>query len=292
MRLCTFEHRGQNGRVAVGVITGGAVQETNFSSMMELLAACANDFSKVILTSTLHLLSEVNLHACLPRPNSLRDFFAFEQHIQNARRKRGLEVPPEWYEFPVFYFSNHNAIVAPFADVKKPSHTAQLDYELELACVIGKSGINISRRDAAEYIAGYCVMNDWSARDTQMREIKVGLGPAKGKDFSTTLGGELVTPDELTDKLVGERLDLEMEVFVNDRKTGGGNFKTIYYSFAEMIERASQDCMLYAGDVIGSGTVGTGCLLELDNEVFPYLETGDAVEMRIERIGVIRNKIV
>ncbi|MBC8042139.1 MAG: fumarylacetoacetate hydrolase family protein [Rhizobacter sp.] len=289
MKLCTFRHGGLE---YTGIIEQGEIFPTQFASMIELLTACENNFSVVRKALPAVKLQEIELLACVPKPNSLRDFFAFEAHIQNARKKRGLEVPPEWYQFPAFYFSNHNAIVAPFADVKKPLATQQLDYELELACVIGKSGIDIPRGRAAEYIAGYALMNDWSARDIQMQEIKVGLGPAKGKDFATTLGGILVTADELADKVVSDRLDLEMEVLVNGKKYGGGNFKSVYFSFAEMIERASQSCTLYAGDVIGSGTVGTGCLLELDNDRFPYLNSGDTVEMRIERIGMINNKIV
>lgn len=289
MKLCTFR---RGGTQHTGFIEGDDIFPTQFSSMTLLLTACENDFSIVRKALPAVKIQAVELLACVPQPNSLRDFFAFEAHIQNARKKRGLEVPPEWYQFPAFYFSNHNAIVAPFADVKKPRGTQQLDYELELACVIGKSGVDIPRERAAEYIAGYCVMNDWSARDIQMLEVKVGLGPAKGKDFATTLGLELVTADELSDKVVNDRLDLEMEVFVNGEKYGGGNFKSVHFSFAEMIERASQSCPLYAGDVIGSGTVGTGCLLELDNDRFPYLDSGDTVEMRIERIGTINNKII
>jgi fumarylacetoacetate (FAA) hydrolase len=288
MRLCSFRHHHKE---HAGVIVGGRVYPTQFHSIITLLETCQNHFSKIETKSESYALNEVELLACVPRPKSLRDFYAFEAHVQNARRKRGLDVPPEWYDFPVFYFSNHHAIVPPFGEVKKPSDTAMLDYELELACVIGKDGIDISRKNALHHIAGYCIMNDWSARDIQMCEVKVGLGPAKAKDFATTLGGELVTHDELADVFANDRLNLEMDVFVNGKRLGGGNFKSIHFSFAEMIERASRNAWLYAGDVIGSGTVGTGCLFELDNDQFPYLNVGDTVEMRIERLGVIRNKI-
>lgn len=289
MKLCSFRHPQKEG---VGIVEGEEIFPTQFESMLTLLRTCQNDFSRLERRTPTLRLSEVELLACVPRPKSLRDFYAFEEHVKNARKKRGLDVPPEWYEFPAFYFSNHHAIVSPFAPVRKPRTTRMLDYELELACVIGKDGIDIAREHAEAHIAGYCIMNDWSARDEQMREVKVGLGPAKGKDFATTLGAFLVTKDELDDRKVGERLDLEMEVFVNGKRYGGGNFKQIHFSFAEMIERASRDAMLYAGDVIGSGTVGTGCLLELDNAQFPYLEVGDVVEMRIERLGVIRNQVI
>lgn len=291
MKLCTFR-RLSSSTPQVGVVIGEEVFPTRFSSMLELLEVCQNDFSKVESLSPALSFQEVEFLACLPRPRSIRDFYAFEAHVRNARQKRGLDVPPEWYEFPVFYFSNHHAVIGPFDPLKKPRWTTMLDYELELACIIGKEGINISRYEAEDYIAGYCIMNDWSARDEQMREVKVGLGPAKGKDFATTLGAFLVTKDELSDRKRGEKLDLEMEVYVNGRRYGGGNFQSIYYSFAQMIERASRDARLYVGDVIGSGTVGTGCLLELDNTQYPYLEVGDIVEMRIERLGITRNPII
>jgi fumarylacetoacetate hydrolase (EC 3.7.1.2) len=291
MKLCTFRYP-HTGAEHVGCVVGEQVFPTQFQSMLTLLETCQNDFSRIELQPSAFDLSSVELLACVPRPKSLRDFYAFETHVRQARQKRGLDVPPEWYEFPAFYFSNHHAITAPFAPVKKPRHSHMLDYELEMACVIGKDGMDISREAAEDYIAGYCIMNDWSIRDEQMREVKIGLGPAKAKDFATTLGAFLVTKDELADRKAGKGFDLEMEVFVNGKRYGGGNFKTIYYSFAEMIERASRDVMLYAGDVIGSGTVGTGCLLELDNSRFPYLEIGDVVEMRIERLGIIRNQVV
>jgi 2-keto-4-pentenoate hydratase/2-oxohepta-3-ene-1,7-dioic acid hydratase in catechol pathway len=289
MRLCSFRY---NNNEHAGVVENNRVYATQFPTMIALLETCQNDFSRIEKATNSFALADIELLACVPRPTSLRDFYAFEAHVKNARTKRGLDVPPEWYEFPVFYFSNHNAVLAPFADAKKPRDTSMLDYELELACVIGKSGINISRADAIHHIAGYCIMNDWSARDVQMREVKVGLGPAKAKDFATTLGGELVTHDELADVFANDRLDLEMRVFVNGKRCGGGNFKSIHFSFAEMIERASHEARLYAGDVIGSGTVGTGCLLELDNAEFPYLNVGDTVEMFIDRLGVIGNRIV
>jgi fumarylacetoacetate (FAA) hydrolase len=290
MKLCTYRI-GSNSRA--GIVAAGKVFKTNYNSMNDLLIDCQNDFSKIIIKDNGTPLESLTLLACLPHPNSLRDFYAFEDHVKNARKKRGGgDVPPEWYEFPAFYFANHNAIVAPFANVKRPSGTTQLDYELEVACIIGKSGVDIPASEAEKHIAGYTIMNDWSARDVQMKEMKVGLGPAKGKDFATTFGSLLVTPDELADKKINGRLSLEMEVRVNGKRYGGGNFNSIHYTFAQMIERASHNCRLSAGDVIGSGTIGTGCILELDNEKFPYLKTGDVVEMEVECLGTIRNKVV
>lgn len=237
-------------------------------------------------------LEEAHLLAPLPLPRSVRDFYAFEQHVKTSRSRRGLEMIPEWYQIPVFYFSNHRSIVGPDAAVAKPSHTEWLDYELEVACVIGKKGKNISADQALEYIAGFTIMNDWSARDVQKQEMTVGLGPAKGKDFATSLGPYLVTLDELEDRRKGFHWDLKMTAKVNGLLLSSGNMKDLYWSFAEMIERASRDCELVPGDVIGSGTVGTGCILELGTEVHRWLQPGDTIELEIERLGVLRNQIV
>jgi len=231
----------------------------------------------------------------VPRPRSFRDFYAFEEHVKTARSKRGLPMIPEWYDFPVFYFSNAAAFLGHDAAVHRPKATARLDYELEIACVIGKEGVDIPVERAAEHIAGFAILNDWSARDLQLEEVKVGLGPAKGKDFATSIGPWLVTPDELEDvKIPGEkgaRYDLTMVARVNGVEYSRGNFRDIHYTFAEMIARASADCPLYPGDVIGSGTVGTGCILELGEEKGGWLKPGDVIELEIERLGVLRNSI-
>ncbi|SMP15060.1 fumarylacetoacetate (FAA) hydrolase [Laceyella tengchongensis] len=237
-------------------------------------------------------LAEVDLFAPIATPSSLRDFYAFEEHVRTCRQKRGLGMVPQWYEIPVFYFSNHQAVIGPEAPVKKPAYTNQLDYELEIACVIGKRGKNIKREEALAHIAGFMIMNDWSARDAQLQEVAVGLGPAKGKDFATSLGPWLVTTDELEDCRAGERWSLTMRARVNGRELSKGNTKDLHWTFAQMIERASAECELVPGDVIGSGTVGTGCLLELGEEVHPYLQPGDVVELEIERLGLLRNTIV
>lgn len=228
----------------------------------------------------------------LPTPRSFRDFYAFEEHVKTARGRRGLEMVPEWYHFPVFYFSNHNAFVGPEQDVPRPRYTEWLDYELEIACVIGKEGRDITPENALEHIAGLTVLNDWSARDIQREEVKVGLGPAKGKDFATSMGPYLLTLDELEDVRDGARWDLTMTARVNGRELSRGNVRQIYFSFAELIARASDGVTLYPGDVIGSGTVGTGCILELGTDVHRWLEPGDVVEMEIERLGILRNRIV
>lgn len=238
-------------------------------------------------------LSEVWLCEPLEYINSLRDFYAFEQHVATANANRGREVPKEWYQFPVFYFSNANSIYGPNDIIPYPSYSNALDYELEVACVIGKPGRDILADDAEDHIFGYMIFNDWSARDVQAQEMRVGLGPAKGKDFANSFGPYLVTPDELADRRVGRPgvYDLEMIARVNGVEKSRGNWKDLYWSFGQMIERASQDVTLQPGDVIGSGTVGTGCLLELTKGDGPWLQPGDVVELEIERLGILRNTI-
>jgi 2-keto-4-pentenoate hydratase/2-oxohepta-3-ene-1,7-dioic acid hydratase in catechol pathway len=235
---------------------------------------------------------EVRLAAPLPRPNSFRDFYAFEEHVRNARARRGLAVPEEWGRIPVFYFSNHGAIFGPEEKIRAPRATRQLDFELEIGCVIGRPGRDIPVKEASGYIAGYCVLNDWSARDIQAEEMKVGLGPAKGKDFATSIGPALVTPDEIDDARSGKGYDLAMTARRNGRLISRGSWKSIHWSFEEMIARASCDVRLRPGDLLGSGTVGTGCILELGPEAAGgWLEAGDRIDLEIERLGLLSNTI-
>jgi 2-keto-4-pentenoate hydratase/2-oxohepta-3-ene-1,7-dioic acid hydratase in catechol pathway len=237
-------------------------------------------------------LDEVKFHSPI-HPTTLRDGYAFEQHVKTANKNRGREVPEEWYQFPVFYFTNPNAIFGHEDEIPYPSYTDALDYELEIAAVIGKAGKNIKPENAPAHIFGYTIFNDWSARDIQRKEMAVGLGPAKGKDFASSFGPVLVTHEALADKAVGRpgMYDLSMAARVNGVEFSRGNFKDMYWSFGDIIARASESVMLNPGDVIGSGTVGTGCLLELTKFQGPWLNHGDVVELEIERIGVLRNKI-
>jgi fumarylacetoacetate (FAA) hydrolase len=236
----------------------------------------------------------------LPLPEhipSFRDFYAFEQHVKNARKKRGLEMVPEWYDAPVFYFSNTAGIVGPCAEIRKPPETNELDYELELAVVIGREGRDIPVAEADDYILGFTILNDWSARDVQRREMKVGLGPAKGKDFATSIGPYLVTPDELEEKVLpdrrrGKRYDLLMTAHVNGVEYSRGNASTMHWTFAELIAEASRNTILKPGDLIGSGTVGTGCITEFPEGTYPWLQPGDVVRLEIERLGVLENRVV
>ncbi|SDX42563.1 fumarylacetoacetate hydrolase [Marininema mesophilum] len=236
-------------------------------------------------------LEDIRLLSPLPDPHSFRDFYAFEQHVKTARARRGLEMVPEWYEFPVFYFSNPHSIVGTDAQIFRPRNSQALDFELEIACLIGREGRDLNTKEAMESIAGFTILNDWSARDLQAKEMKVGLGPAKGKDFATSIGPWLVTPDELEHRREDERWNLTMTARVNGQELSRGNTKDLTFSFAQMIARASEDCMLYPGDLIGSGTVGTGCILELGTECHRWLEPGDIVELSIEGLGVLRNTI-
>lgn len=227
------------------------------------------------------------------KPFTLRDGYAFEQHVKTANKNRGREVPQEWYEFPVFYFTNPNAVFGHDDEIPYPHYTDAMDYELEIAAVIGKGGMNIKPEDAPKHIFGYTIFNDWSARDVQRKEMAVGLGPAKGKDFASAFGPVIVTHEALADRSTGRPgvYDLEMMARVNGRELSRGNFKDMHWSFGEIIARASDSVMLHPGDVIGSGTVGTGCLLELTKFQGPWLNEGDVVELEVERIGILRNVV-
>ncbi|HYQ89362.1 MAG TPA: fumarylacetoacetate hydrolase family protein [Candidatus Binatia bacterium] len=238
-----------------------------------------------------HARSRITLHPPVSRPPTVRDFYAFEAHVRNARARRGLEVPPEWYEFPAFYFSNPGSLVGDQAVVPRPEWAQALDYELEIACIVGVRARNVPADKWRSVVAGFTILNDWSARDVQRKEMAIGLGPAKGKDFATSLGPALVTMDELEGKRSGDQYDLSMEARVNGATLSRGNAKDMHFTFGQMIARASQDVYLFPGDVIGSGTVGTGCILELGTEVHPWLESGDEVTLEIERLGTLTNKI-
>ena len=228
----------------------------------------------------------------LPEVTSIRDFMVFEQHVRAARARRNSDVPEAWYEAPTFYFSNHRTLFPNGSDVPRPPYTSELDFELEIACVLGKGGRDLHPDDAEGLIAGFTIYNDWSARDVQRQEMAVGLGPSKAKDFANSLGPALVPPDELADARVSRgRYDLRMTAAINGVRVSDGNARDMRWDFAELIAHASQSVDLYPGDVFGSGTVGTGCLLELGTEVHPWLVPGDVVELEITGLGVLRNTI-
>ncbi|MHB8717545.1 MAG: fumarylacetoacetate hydrolase family protein [Candidatus Dormibacteria bacterium] len=301
MRWVTFRAE-QAGGDRVGLVDGDQVRALPAGVTLlgllgddgEALAAAAerarHDPADVVA------LSEARLRSPLPRPPQVRDFYAFEQHVRTARARRGLEMDPDWYEIPVFYFSNAYAVNGDGDDVAIPPGSAELDYELEVAAVIGRGGADLSPDEATSRIAGYCVMNDWSARDLQRREMKLSMGPVKGKDFATTLGPMLVTPDELEDARMDRAFDLAMTAAVNGVEYSHASLADIHWSFGEMISYASRGTRVEPGDVIGSGTCGTGCILELSlvhgGDEYPWLKPGDEVTLSVERLGSITNRVV
>jgi fumarylacetoacetate (FAA) hydrolase len=252
-------------------------------------------------------VSEVQLLAPVPFPVSCRDGYAFRQHVATARKNRGLEMIPEFDQFPVFYFTNPHNISGPGEIRCMPDHLQKLDFELEAAIVICKHGRNIPAEEADEYIGGLMIMNDFSARHLQKQEMLLNLGPAKGKDFATATGPCLVTLDELEEFIVppkenhvGKSWNLSMKCFVNQQQVSEGNLSDMDWTFAEIIERASYGVNLYPGDIIGSGTVGTGCFLELNgtaklkdgNFSEQWLSAGDVIELEIDKLGKLTNTIV
>ena len=241
-------------------------------------------------------LDSVRLLSPIPNPPTIRDFYAFEQHVRTARQRRGLEMDPDWYELPVFYFSNPYATGGDGDDIAIPPGSSELDFELEVAAVVGRGGADLAPGDAETHIAGYCVMNDWSARDLQRREMKLSMGPVKGKDFATTLGPFLVTPDEIADRRTGRAYDLAMTATVNGEEYSRASLSDIFWSFGEMLSYASRGTRIEPGDIIGSGTCGTGCILELSlvhgSDTYPWLREGDVVELTVERLGSLRNRVV
>lgn len=274
--------------------------ETAMQSLQTRIQQLINGDIKALPENDFHLLAPV------PHPRSCRDGYAFRQHVAAARRNRGVEMIKEFDQYPIFYFTNHQAIQGPGDIYCMPDHFEQLDFELEVAIVIGKAGKNIQAKDADAYIAGFTIMNDLSARKLQMEEMLLNLGPAKGKDFSTVIGPWLVTPDELKPFLVapkkghtGNNYNLSMKCWVNNQLVSEGNMADMDWTFAEIIERSSYGVTLYPGDVIGSGTVGTGCFLELNGtgklnnpQYQPqWLKEGDVVKMTINGLGTLENTI-
>ncbi|MDX6453724.1 MAG: hypothetical protein QOH16_3773 [Gaiellaceae bacterium] len=220
-----------------------------------------------------YALADVSLRPPVLHPPSVRDFMAFEEHVANARKLRGAEVPKEWYEIPVFYFSNPTAIYGPGVTVPYPEGTEELDYELECAAIIGSEGT----------IGGFTVLNDWSARDLQRAEMRVGLGPAKGKDFATSIGPVVITPDEF------DGSEGEMIARVNGEERSRGNLRDMHHRWDALLAQAARNTTLRPGEIIGSGTVGNGCILEHGDG--RWLQRGDVVELEIEGIGVLRNTV-
>ena len=295
MKFVTFSIAGQQPQP--GVFMEAGIFPLPFTDLLEVIRGGTKAIESILQllrdapVDSILSVQSVRMQAPLPKPVSMRDFYAFEAHVAAANANRGRGIPPTWYDMPVFYFTNPGEIFGPDDVIPYPSYTHEMDYELEIAAVIGKTGINIAPEDAPEYIFGFCIMNDWSARDEQRRESSVGLGPAKGKDFATSLGPWIVTLDELDKYATGRPgiYDLEMTASINGKARSSGCFADIHYSFGELIARASRDAHIFPGDVIGSGTVGTGCLLELTKGKGPWLQPGDVIELKIEGLGALRN---
>ena len=264
--------------------------DLNFSVLKQLESAVSNVDLKSLSTDE----SDLVILPPIPEPPAFRDFYAFEQHVKAARKLRGLEMNPDWYKLAIFYFSNPNCCYGHGAEISYPSNTTELDFELEFAVIIGGGGANIKAEDADKVIAGYTILNDWSSRNLQREEMPMSLGPAKGKDFASSFGPYMVTPDELEDSWGDDgKLHLRMTCHINGKKISDGNTNDLYHSFGEMIERASMNTKLVPGEYIGSGTVGTGCILELRPEnTGGWIEKGDVVKLEVEKLGVLENKII
>ena len=251
-------------------------------------------------------IESADIMAPVPHPASCRDGYAFRQHVAAARRNRKVDMIAEFDQYPIFYFTNHQAIQGPGDIICMPDHFQKLDFELEAAIVVCKKGRNIKASEADEYIGGYMIMNDMSARTLQMEEMLLNLGPAKGKDFSTVIGPMLVTHDELEPYKIqckqhhtGNSYNLKMKCWVNDVQVSEGSVGDMDWTFAEILERCAYGADIMPGDVIGSGTVGTGCFLELNgtgllndpNYSVQWLQEGDVVVMEIEGLGKLKNTI-
>ncbi len=301
MRFVTYQHP-ETGHDRAGVLHGEYIH--GLAQGLSLRDLLGDDGDRLRSAGELAMrepsevvaLGDVRLRAPLPHPSTVRDFYAFEQHVRTARQRRGLEMDPDWYQLPVFYFSNPYATCGPDDDVAVPPGSEALDYELEVAAVVGMAGENLEPAAAERHIAGYTIMNDWSARDIQRREMKLSMGPVKGKDFATSLGPMLVTPDEVEARRSGRAFDLAMVARVNGVEYSRASLADIYWSFGEMLAYASRGTRVEPGDVIGSGTCGTGCILELSlthgTEAYPWLKPGDVVELEVEMLGVLRNRVV
>jgi len=318
MKLITYKNKY---RESLGIVVNGQVYDLHacdpfVPDTMDKFLKGGSGFMELARIAEGRILSgrlkaeaqaDCTLLSPLPRPASCRDAYAFRQHVETARHNRGLPMIAEFDQYPVFYFTNHQAIFGPGEIRCMPDHFNKLDFELEAAIVIGKKGRNINAAAADTYIAGYLIMNDFSARTLQMEEMMLSLGPAKGKDFATAIGPWLVTPDELEPYKIstkpghtGNRYNLTMTCKVNGREVSRGNLKDMDWTFAEIIERTSYGCDLYPGDVIGSGTVGSGCFLELNGTGLlndasykaQWLQPGDTVELAITALGTLANTIV
>jgi 2-keto-4-pentenoate hydratase/2-oxohepta-3-ene-1,7-dioic acid hydratase in catechol pathway len=305
MRFVTYRHSTESADVSadrVGVVRDGVVYGLPPGTTM--IGLLGDDGSRLAEAGERALaapseelpLSEVVLRAPVPNPPSIRDFAAFEAHIRDGLATFDLELGKDWYELPIFWFGSPHVNVGSGEIVRAPGNTAQLDYELEVAAIIGLPGEDLHPAEAERHIAGYCIFNDCSARDLQKREtLAVPVGPSKGKDFANALGPMLVTPDELEPFRRNKAFDLTMSTTVNGKQYSRGNLSDIYWSFGEMVSYASRASRIVAGDIIGSGTCGGGCIAELSarfgTESYPWLQDGDQVVLEVEQLGRLENRM-
>ncbi|HKB72012.1 MAG TPA: fumarylacetoacetate hydrolase family protein [Thermoanaerobaculia bacterium] len=309
MKLVTFERGGRESIGAVaeqGIVPFGALVPELDVPMLELvrrspalLPVARSVVAGPVPDRAIVPLSEARLLAPIPRPPSMRDGYAFRQHVETARRNRGLPMIEEFDRFPVFYFTNHQAVIGPGELRVGRRRLERLDFELEVAAVVGREVRNPTLEEADDAIFGYAIMNDFSARALQMEEMKLNLGPAKGKDFATAIGPWLVTRDELADRLTpsaaGNVLHAGMTAEVNGVRVSRGDAADMHWTFAQILERAGDGVTLFPGDVIGSGTVGTGCFLELNGSKITHdqwLHPGDAISLSVEGLGTLTHRIV
>ena len=300
MRIARYE--GSNGAERLGVVSDDEVQPLpRGTELLNLLAAEPEERERVTQDAEGQegpsALAEVRLLTPL-QPPTLRDFVVFEEHVEGVAKSvsGGAGVPETWYEIPTFYFGNPYSVIGPYDEVPVPPGCEALDFELEVAAIIGKAGTNLTPEEAHEYIAGYTILNDWSARDLQRHEMKIGLGPAKGKDFANTLGPWIATADELEPFRRDDRLHLNMEVSINGEHFGDDTLANMAWSFEELVAYASRGTWVRPGDVLGTGTCGSGALAEMwgrnGRQEPPPLAVGDVVRMTVEGIGTIENRVV
>lgn len=317
MKLVTFKNR--EGKEQIGWLEGEgiiAMQQADSrlpTDMLSFIDEHERYFDIIRGLGSLephYSLKDVRLLAPLPNPRSIRDYIGFEQHMLNASKSFGHTVGQAWYDMPIFYFTNHHGVFGPNDEIKRPNQETKLDLELEMAVIIGKPGKDIKADQADEHIFGYTIFNDWTARALQRHEMTVPLGPHKGKDFANAFGPCIVTKDEfeayrctITREVHPEhlqmpnrtdgRFDLNMTAKINDEVICVGNYKTVHWTFPEMMERASENGVrLLPGDILGSGTVGWGSLIENNFTIHRPIEPGDVVELEIQGIGVLRNRVV
>ena len=294
MKLLTFVKSGSND-IRLGALLDDKVLDLNAASSGKLPSnmlsfieggenclSIAKELINKKLSSNLFSLKEINIKAPLLNPPSLKDFFAFEEHAKAGAKRRNEELPKEWYEVPAYYKGNHREIYGPNDEIPWPFYTRRLDFECEIACIVGKKGKNISSENALEYIFGYMIFNDFSARDIQKKEMLLRMGPTKGKDFANAFGPYLITKDE-----VDPQKDFSLKVFVNGELWSEGHFKDQYWGFPSMVSYVSQEENIYPGDILGSGTFYKGCGLDLDR----WIQPGDKIELLVPKLGVLQNQI-